>query len=210
MATIASIAAKALDKVALKVTDAAHSATITDGTTTSTGRAVVDKLTPSKEFSKFSAGESAQLILLEGFDTSPADGWSLTFNSRDYLVIRVQDILAAGSLFYVQAIAEADLYNVQASIQALTKTPDGMGGNTEAWSTPDAVGGYLEGLSGSEKWQAMRVSPDNRYRLIIAYQVGVTAADRVLIGSKYYGIESVMDMSGRGVWLELTPTEGAP
>jgi head-tail adaptor len=55
----------------------------------------------------------------------------------------------------------------------------------------------------------MRVSAGNRWRCIVKYQAGVSADNRAVIGSATYNIESAVDMGGRGVWLELTISEGA-
>lgn len=116
--TVAQIAAKAMDAVAAKITDAIHAATLvrtTQGaynattgayattTATQTGRAVVDTVRPAQDvFPDYVAGPGDELILLEGF-TSAKENDALTFAGRTRTVRQVQDIAAAGTLFYVVA-----------------------------------------------------------------------------------------------------------
>lgn len=210
MTTVEAIAREAFDAVAAEITDAVHDCTVTDGATEYEGRAVVAKESPSAEFPKFTPSASASMIVLEGLAGSPADGWELTIGAVDWLVIRVVDIVQAGGLYTVQAVKTADMWNASVSIQSKTRTADGMGGFAVSWSNPSAVDCYLEGIGGAERWQAMRVAPGNRWRCIIAYQAGVSAGQRAVIGSNVYNIEAAVDMGGRGVWLEMTLGEGQP
>ena len=118
MVTIAEIAKEAFDAVALEITDAIHAATLTrtvDGvynTTTGAyetttpdqeGRAVVDTVTPKADvFPDYVVGPADELVLLEGM-TSAKENDSLVFAGRTRIVMQVQDIVAAGSLFFVIA-----------------------------------------------------------------------------------------------------------
>lgn len=116
--TVAQIAARAFDKVQAKITDAIHAATLTRATqgaynpttgeyATTTdeqaGRAVVDTVKPVEDvFPGYIVGPADELILLEGF-TSAKENDELAFAGRTRIVRQVQDIVAAGSLFYVVA-----------------------------------------------------------------------------------------------------------
>ena len=118
MVTVAQIAAKAFNAVAAKITDAIQSASLaydTQGaynvdtgeyaltTTTETGRAVVDTVKPMTDiFPDYIAGPGDELILLEGF-TSCDENYRLTMTGETWHIQRVQDIVAAGSLFFVVA-----------------------------------------------------------------------------------------------------------
>lgn len=118
MLTIAEIATLAFDGVSAEVSDAIHAATLSHkaaGTydpgaaaflttaTVQTGRAVVDTATPAiRVFPDYVAADGDELILLEGL-TDAAVGDVLTFAGRTRHVMAVQDILAAGALFYVVA-----------------------------------------------------------------------------------------------------------
>lgn len=120
--TVAQIANLALDAVGGAITDAVHSAslaydtqgiydpatgTYAETTTTLTGgRAVLDTTTPPGDlFPDYTIGPGDQLVMLEGFTETPREGWRLTFAGTTYHVRTVQDIAAAGTLFYVIARA---------------------------------------------------------------------------------------------------------
>jgi len=116
--TVAQIAKRAFDRVAARIPDAIHAATLTRevqgaydavagaySTTTATqsGRIVVDTVKPIADiFPAYVVGPSDELILLEGF-TSAVENDELQFAGRTKTVKKVQDIVAAGSLFYVVA-----------------------------------------------------------------------------------------------------------
>ena len=115
---IAEIAALAFDGVESAITDAIHLATLTRttqgnynastgayATTTAaqTGRALVDTVRPVADvFPDYVVGVGDELILLEGF-TSCRENDALAFAGRTRIVRQVQDIVAAGSLFYAVA-----------------------------------------------------------------------------------------------------------
>lgn len=119
MKTVAQIAKQAFDKVAAKISGAIHSAVITYQTqgaydpvageypvvdVTLTGRAVQDSVKPIADiFPAYVAGPSDALVLLEGFSTLPQENWKLSFAGKVRTIRQVQDIVAAGSLFYVVA-----------------------------------------------------------------------------------------------------------
>lgn len=118
MTTIAAIAAEALDAVALDITDAVHTATLTRtlpgaydavngayiaATETDTGRAVFCNVDAVPDlFPAYAVGPSDQLMMLEGF-TSVAENDALTIGTDTRTVRAVQDIGGAGSLFYAVA-----------------------------------------------------------------------------------------------------------
>jgi len=118
MTTVAQIAAKAIGAAQKAIPDAVHAATLTrtvqgaynattgayaTTTTSQTGRAVVDSERPVGDvFEEYVVGAGDELILLEGF-TSCAENDTLTFAGRTRIVRKVQDILAAGSLFFCVA-----------------------------------------------------------------------------------------------------------
>lgn len=120
MPTVAEIAALALNAVDAAIPDATHSASLsfeTQGaynavtgayattiTTYTGGRAVVDTVKPVADiFPDYVVGPSDSLIFLEGFVNVPQENWTLTFNGNDWAIKRVQDILDAGTIFFVMA-----------------------------------------------------------------------------------------------------------
>lgn len=112
-------------------------------------------------------------------------------------------------------IAARDLTE-RLTIQRKTRTADGQGGYSETWATIGTPYGMVRGLGGGERWQAMRVSPQNRFRAVIRFRGDAngapcySAADRVRWRGREYAVESVIDMESRRKWLELILVEGAP
>lgn len=121
MPTVAQIAKLAFDGAARGIPDAIHPATLTRevqdtyNTTTGkwntvpapgfpqTGRVVVDTVKPVGDvFPEYVVGPGDELILIEGM-TSAKENDELTFAGRTRIVKQAQDIVAAGSLFYVIA-----------------------------------------------------------------------------------------------------------
>ena len=115
--TVAQIADLAMTAVQAQITDAIHSATLsydvqgaydfdtgeyaTTTTTLTGGRIVVDTEKPATDiFPDYEIGPGDELIFCEGF-TACEETWALTANSRTWIIRQVQDIVAAGSIFYV-------------------------------------------------------------------------------------------------------------
>jgi hypothetical protein len=125
MPTVAEIAALALGAVDSAIPDAVHQATLswsvnplpdhpqmaynpatgtyTKTSASATGRlVVVTEKAPADIFPDYVAGPGDELLMLEGF-TACKEGWTLTGAGKTWHIRQVQDILAAGSLFYVVA-----------------------------------------------------------------------------------------------------------
>lgn len=120
MTTIADIAKEAFDGLSAEITDAVHPATLTRRTideaaydvmtgqyeaavTTQTGRAMVETQRPMRDvFPEYVAGPGDELIFLEGF-TACRENDHLTFGGRTRVIRQCQDLLGAGTLFYVVA-----------------------------------------------------------------------------------------------------------
>lgn len=99
-------------------------------------------------------------------------------------------------------------------IERVSKTPDGSGGWKDGWATIGEPFAWWKGLTGGEQFQAMRVSPENRVKIIIRYEDDgdgspfYSGADRVTYRKRTYSIESVIDIEDRRKWLELMLVEG--
>lgn len=122
MTTVSEIAAKAFSGVSAEITDAIQDVTVmrtTQGaydaasgsysvtTSTQVGRAVIDSPSGLSKpvadiFPAYIIGPRDQLILIEGV-TSVNEADTLSIGGLTYAVGAVQDILGAGSLFYVIA-----------------------------------------------------------------------------------------------------------
>lgn len=117
--TVTAIADAAFDAVAAAITDAVQTITLTktayssyntttgaysEVDTTYSGRGVLDTVKPMADvFPSWTVGPNDQLWLLEGLSAAPAEGDKLTVSSVDYRIAKVQDIVGAGTLYYVVA-----------------------------------------------------------------------------------------------------------
>lgn len=115
MLSVAQIASMAVSAVSGAVSGAVHAATLARDTigaydpetgahsittTTQTGRAVLETTKPAQDiFPDYVAGPGDELVFLEGF-TSCLENDRLTFAGKARTVLRAQDILGAGSIFY--------------------------------------------------------------------------------------------------------------
>lgn len=118
MTTVAQIAARALNGVAARITDAVHAATVTRATrgayntttgayavttASQTGRAVFATETPIIDvFPEYVIGPGDQLILLEGM-AGLKETDALVIGSVTRTIRAVQNIAGAGSVYYVVA-----------------------------------------------------------------------------------------------------------
>ena len=99
-------------------------------------------------------------------------------------------------------------------IERKTSTRDSMGGFTDVWASIGTTKAKIKPLSGSEKWQAMRISPQARFKVTIRFRGDsdgnpfYVAADRVLYRNHYYAIESSINVEMDSRFLELTIVEG--
>lgn len=117
--TVANIAKTAMDAVSVEITDAIPAATMSWETQgaydvdageyavtvgSDTGRAVIDAVTPKADiFPDYTVGPGDEMIFLEGLTTAPQEAFKLTIGTQVWVIRQVQDILAAGSIFYVMA-----------------------------------------------------------------------------------------------------------
>ncbi len=94
-------------------------------------------------------------------------------------------------------------------LQQEVKTADGGGGHGKTWSTYATVWGRLEPLSGAERLRAERLESPVTHRVTIRHRSGVTAAHRILFGTRAFNIASVRNPDERGRFLEIWAIEGA-
>lgn len=107
----------------------------------------------------------------------------------------------------------AGMLRHEITIERRTRAADGYGGFTETW-TGSTVQAYVEPLGGGERWQAMRVSPEVRFRAIVRFRGDAygapywSAHDRVTWRGRTFAVESVVDVESRSEWLEMMLVEG--
>ncbi len=113
----------------------------------------------------------------------------------------------------------ADMLNVLVSIEKKTRTPDGSGGFVETWAENPKGGVWagVQNLSGTERWEAMRIQPGNLIRIVtwfVGDSLGApfwTSADhRVKIRGRIWGILAIMDVEMQQEWLKFDLFESKP
>jgi len=86
-------------------------------------------------------------------------------------------------------------------ILSVTLTPDGQGGNTEAWGTASAsVSCRLDVTTGMEQIAGGGLQPFTRSVLSLPYDTTITQDNRIKIGSNTYAVKTVnIDQAWIGV-----------
>lgn len=107
----------------------------------------------------------------------------------------------------------AGLLRHRIAIERRTRVADGYGGFAETWAAT-TVPAMVAPLGGGERWLAMRVSPEVRYRAIVRFRGDAhgapywSASDRVTWRGRTFAVESVVDVESRSEWLEMIIVEG--
>ena len=104
------------------------------------------------------------------------------------------------------------------TIERRTRSSDGYGGVTEVWSALNTtpLWARVRVLTGTESWEASRVTPGNLLEAIIRFRgdsLGApyyTASDRMIIRGREYAILSVTDMNMEQEWLRFYIHESRP
>ncbi|ARC87136.1 phage head closure protein [Rhodovulum sp. MB263] len=100
------------------------------------------------------------------------------------------------------------------TIERVSRAPDGMGGATETWAPIATVWAQILPVRGTEKWEAMRVSPEARMKVRIHWQGDAagqpfcTPADRLVWRGRTYNIDSALPYGGRERFIEIGISEG--
>ena len=201
--TVDQIAKAAFDGVSAAITDAVADATLNDGATNYTGRAVFGGETAPSGFPMATAKDKVRPIYLEGFSEVADPGWTLTSGAVVWYVLGVRDIVEAQGFQVVSAIKSADMLWKTASFERKTVAVDSLGARSNTWaaiSGADAVPVGLVAMSGNERWASSRVETRSEWRLICQPVSGLTEADRVTVDGRSYAIRFVNDVEARGVW----------
>lgn len=99
----------------------------------------------------------------------------------------------------------AGMLRTACQFQRVTRTTDGAGGWTVTWA---AIAGaptrcHFVALSGSERWQSLRVEATTTNRITVHYLAGLTEDDRVEIGGRMYNIRFINNLEMRNQWLVI-------
>lgn len=93
------------------------------------------------------------------------------------------------------------------TIQSNTQTTDSQGGYTESWATLATDWADIQPASGFEKFQANQLQAKITHNIIIRYRSDVTAANRILYGSRTFAIKEVINMSEANTYLKIKAVE---
>ena len=87
-------------------------------------------------------------------------------------------------------------YNIVFSVESYTATADGLGGQTETWSTVSGLGtvsGRMRLLSANEIIQNEKRGYNSSHRFYCAYVSSITAGQRIYYGGEYYKVVAPPD-----------------
>lgn len=93
------------------------------------------------------------------------------------------------------------------TIQSRTETTGTTGEVTWTWATYKTVRASIEPIKGQEYFAAKQLQASTNVRIRIRYLSGITTKMRVLHGTRYYAIESVIDPNTRRRELQLMCVE---
>ena len=100
------------------------------------------------------------------------------------------------------------------TIEQRLSVVDAMGGQTDTWTAVAQPFAWWKVVSGAERWQSMRISPQKRVRAVIRFKGTpdgnplYSSNDRVKYRDFTYAIEAVTDIEDSQTWLELMLVQG--
>lgn len=94
-------------------------------------------------------------------------------------------------------------------LQAKTRTADGVGGATTAWTTYATVWALVRPMSGRERENAMRTEGKADYLIVLRNRDDVLETHRIKWRGRYLNIRFPKNAGPRGPWLELEAEKGA-
>lgn len=93
--------------------------------------------------------------------------------------------------------------NKRITIQSPTQVADGMGGWTTTYATVATVWAAVWPVSAKETLKAGQTAMEITHRIRIRYRAGIDASYRVLFGTRYLAIVSIINQNESGEWLDL-------
>lgn len=94
------------------------------------------------------------------------------------------------------------------TIQSVAVTRNAIGEPIQSWADVATVWAAVEPVQGREFWEQQQVQSEVTTRIRIRYRAGITAAMRVVYGSRLLNIRSVIDPKERHDELQLMCSEG--
>jgi len=78
-------------------------------------------------------------------------------------------------------------------LQSSSRTSDGAGGATVAWTDVATTWAAVEPVTGKEPYIAQQLQGQVTYKVTIRYRTGVSPAQRVLYGTRAFDVKAVID-----------------
>lgn len=100
--------------------------------------------------------------------------------------------------------------NQRIAFQRRTESLDGYGEDRGTWSALATVWAGVEPVSGREYFASQQTQSDVTTKIVCRYSSevsGVTVKDRILHGTAYYDIRSIIDVNSRGKELQFMCTQ---
>jgi SPP1 family predicted phage head-tail adaptor len=94
-------------------------------------------------------------------------------------------------------------------LERKTRTPDGAGGASVAWTEYAEVWALVRPMSGRERAHAAREEANALYLVVIRYRDDVLDADRLAWRGRHLNIRFRKDRGPRPLWLEFEAEMGA-
>lgn len=95
------------------------------------------------------------------------------------------------------------------TIQQPSATQNTRGEEIPSWTTYATVWAQIEPLNGRELLAAQQVQSQVNTKITIRYQSGVTPDMRIQYGSRYFDIQSIMNIEERNRMIEMQCIERA-
>ncbi len=93
-------------------------------------------------------------------------------------------------------------------LQSLTRAADNQGGWTETWATVATVWAGIEPVKGWERYQAQQIQVPVTHKITMRYRA-VTTAQRLVYGSRIFGIKEVLNVNEESRFLQIKAIEQA-
>lgn len=82
------------------------------------------------------------------------------------------------------------------ALEAAIATPDGVGGETQAYQTIASLWAQVEWRAGGERWRRGRPEQIATHRITLRWRDGVEAGQRLRDGPRLFDIRAVADPDG--------------
>lgn len=94
------------------------------------------------------------------------------------------------------------------TVQRKTRTADGAGGYTEAWSDVLSTRAHVSATSGTERWRSDRTEATTAFKVVMRYASNITEADCIVIRNRRHGIRFIDNIELKNRWLKIDADAG--